>query len=214
MKRIMITSSGFLRKPMREEIIKLLPTERPLKVAYIPTASKVVKDDSYAKKDVAILNDLGITVDEIDIAEVQGSELEQRLRNNNFIYAQGGNPYWILKHVKESGFDKIVPQLIEEGMLYVGKSAGAYVLAPEVIIPSWFPNNWRTFGLTDVTAMGVVPFIWKAHFDPANTEELEAIKRGKETSKYPVRVITNDQGFLITDDEVKFVGIGEEFKID
>lgn len=213
MTTILITSSGFLLKPIREEILKVLPDKRPLRVAYIPTASKVVKNDDYAKRDVGIMNELGFTVSELDLSEIQGDELESNIRENDFMYVQGGNPYWLLKQTRESGFDKIAPKLIEEGMPYIGKSAGGYILAPEVSVPGWFPNNWRKFGITNVTGMGVVPFIWKAHFDSEDKEELACIKRGIQTSKYPVRVITNQQGFLIRDNETELVGLGEEFDL-
>jgi dipeptidase E len=210
MKTIVITSSGFLRKPIREELLKILPKKRPLVVAYIPTASKVVKDDSYAKKDVEILSKLEMTVSEIDLTEVKGNELERRIRECDFMYVQGGNPYWILKQAKESGFDQIAIKLIAEGMIYIGKSAGAYILAPEVIIPEWLEGKWKRFGLEDVRAMGVIPFVWAAHYEDRFKELLLP---HLSTSQYQIRVITNDQGFLVTETEVKIIGIGDEIKL-
>lgn len=212
MKKILITSSGFLRKPIREEIIKALPERRPLRVAYIPIAAKYVKDDSYAQQDVAIMLEEGFIIDEIDLSSLHGEELEARLRQSDFLYVQGGNPYLLLKFARESGFMEIVPRLIEEGMPYVGKSAGAYILAPDVVIPEWLESDeeakhWDRNGVDDTQGMGVVPFIWAAHYTDDYREHLE---NGMRTAHYPVRAITNDQAFFITEDGTELVGIGNE----
>lgn len=215
MKTILITSSGFLREPIREEIIKVLPKKRPLRVAYIPMASKHVKDDSYAQKDVDIMLKEGFVIDEIDLASLQGEELEARLRQSDFLYVQGGNPYLLLKFARESGFMEIVPRLIEEGVPYVGKSAGAYILGPDVIVPEWLETDeeakrWNRNGVQDTRGMGVVPFIWAAHY----TDDYRArLEKGMETTDYDVRAITNDQAFLITDEDTELVGIGDEIEI-
>ena len=215
MKTILITLSGFLRKPIREEILKAIPKKRPLRVAYIPMASKYVEDDSYAREDVAIMLDEGFVVDEVDLASLHGEELEGRLRQSDFLYVQGGNPYLLLKFARESGFMEIVPRLIEEGVPYIGKSAGAYILAPDVIVPEWLETDeeakrWNRNDVKDTHGMGVVPFLWVAHYTDDYRDRLE---RGLETTKHPVRAITNDQAFLITDEGTELVGIGYEVKV-
>lgn len=210
MKQIFITSSGFLRRIIREEILKYLPTKRPLNVAYIPTASKVVKDDSYAKKDIEILKKLGFNIDEIDIAEVKHEELEKRLSGKDLIYVMGGNPYYLLKHVHESGFDKMLPKFINQGVIYVGKSAGGYILAPKVEVPEWFESNWKKYGVTDLTGINIIPFIWVAHY---SSERLEDIKKGMINTQYKVRALTNDQAFYITDNDIKIIGDSEEIML-
>src|SRR3989344_1436652 len=214
MSKILITSSGFLKNAPKEQIKAALPPSTYKKVAYITTASKVVEDSSYAEKEAEIMRDLGYEVDEIDLAEVPSETLEGRLRGNDFIYVQGGNPYYLLKNVRESGFADIAPKLIKEGIPYVGKSAGAYILAPEVLPPTWYSKEWRKFDVENLDGMGIVDFVWAAHYDPEDEEMKEDIQRGIESSPYPVRVITNDQGFLIEDDKVQFFGEGKEHILD
>ena len=214
MKNILITSSGVARRPIREEISRIVPVSGYPNLAYISTASKVVKDPSYALRDREELRELGFTVNEIDIAQTQGEQLEEKLRQSNALYVQGGNPYWLLKQMRESKFGEIVPRLIQEGMPYIGKSAGAYILAPEVIVPTWYENKWRTFDVTDLSGMGVVDFIWAAHFDPENKQMIQDVQEGRKSSKYPVRVITNDQAFWVKDEGIQFIGEGEEFHLD
>ena len=214
MKNILITSSGVARRPIREEISRIVPVSGYPNLAYISTASKVVKDPSYALRDREELRELGFTVNEIDIAQTQGEQLEEKLRQSNALYVQGGNPYWLLKQMRESKFGEIVPHLIQEGMPYIGKSAGAYILAPEVIVPTWYENKWRTFDVTDLSGMGVVDFIWAAHFDPENKQMIQDVQEGRKSSKYPVRVITNDQAFWVKDEGIQFIGEGEEFHLD
>lgn len=214
MRNILITSSGVARQPIREEISRIVPSSEYPNLAYITTASKVVKDPLYAVSDKEKLQGLGFTVTEIDLADTQKERLEDKLRQNNTIYVQGGNPYWLLKQMKESGFNEIAPKLINEGMPYIGKSAGGYILAPEVIVPTWYENMWRKFDVTDLKGMGVVDFVWAAHFKPEDKQMRKDIENGVRSSPYPVRVITDDQAFWINDEGVQFLGEGSEFHLD
>lgn len=213
MKNILITSSGFLLEPIRKEIVNFLPRSERLSAAYIPTASRVVKDDTYARRDVEIMQKLGMNVSEIDLSEFKEEELEARIREHTFMYVQGGNPYWLLKQMRASGFDKIAHRLLAEAMPYIGKSAGAYILAPEVVVPTWYESDWGRFDVTDLKGMGEVPFVWAAHFDPSNERMLNDIQRGMKETPYPVRAITNTQALLVRGENAQMVGEGKEYDL-
>lgn len=133
MKTVILTSSGWLKPNVRQEIIPYLPRVRPLKVAYISTASKVVQNDSYAQRDVAVMHDLEFEVSEIDLAKYKSEELPKVLSKSHVVYVQGGNGFYLLKHARQTGFIDIVKKLVKKGKLvYVGKSAGSYLACPTI----------------------------------------------------------------------------------
>jgi len=59
----------------------------------------------------------GFQVEDIDLENKKESELKEILKDKDIIYVQGGNTFYLLKYIKESGFDKLVKQLIQKGKI-------------------------------------------------------------------------------------------------
>ncbi len=210
MKTVILTSSGWLKPIVREAILPYLPIQKGLKVGYIPTASKVVKDDTYAKRDEAIMQEeLGFDLTEIDLSIVSPDELQGLLARQQAVYVQGGNGFFLLKHARRTGFIDLARKLVEDGQLiYIGKSAGSYLACPTIEMHTWHSDKWRRFDVDDLRAMSLVPFLIQAHY---TENDNEAIENGMRSSDYTLRLLTNDQAFIIQDNEVKLVGEGSEF---
>lgn len=209
MKTIILTSSGWLKPVVRRAILPYLPAGRGLKVGYISTASKVVKDDTYAKRDVAIMQDeLGFDLTEIDLSTFSPDELPDVLSRQEVVYVQGGNGFFLLKHARRTGFIDLARQLVNDGSLvYVGKSAGSYLACPTIEMHTWHSDKWRRFGIEDLRAMHLVPFLLQTHYsEDANF----AIEKGMKHCNFPLRLLTNEQAFVVRDDVVSLVGEGGE----
>jgi len=160
MKRIILTSSGFLKPVVRNAILEFLPTFRPIKIGYIATASKVVKDDNYTKRDIEIMRKLDFNITEIDIVGNNRNQIEKSLLQQDAIYVQGGNGFYLLKYARESGFMEIAKPMVSSGQLiYIGKSAGSYLACPTLEVHTWHSDKWNWYGVDDFTAMNLVPFI-------------------------------------------------------
>lgn len=203
-----MTSAGM---DVKEEILKILPKpSNQIQLAHIITASKIVGDLSYLEKENQIMRELKFDVENIDIEGKNENELRILLNNKDIIYVQGGNTFYLLKHVKASGFDKVIRELIEKGVIYIGVSAGSYIACPTIEMANWKHSDKNTIGLTDLTGLNLVPFLLSVHFKP---EYILVLKREISTAKYPVKILTDEQAILIRDEEIKFVGRGEEIKI-
>ena len=211
MKTVILTSSGFLKPAVRQAILPFLPTYRPLKVGYVPTASQVVKDDSYAKKDVEIMERLGFQILEIDLVNDGPDEVAQKLSQQEVVYVQGGNGFYLLRYARQSGFINALVPLVNSGrLIYIGKSAGSYLACPTMEVHTWHSDKWNRFGVEDLTAMNLVPFLVQAHY---TAQDDTAIKQGLLKSRYNLRLITNEQALVIQDDRVLLIGQGSENKI-
>ncbi len=208
MKTILLTSAGM---DVKEEILKILPkSANQIKLAHITTASKVEDDLSYLAEETQEMRELGFQAEEIDIEGKNEAELSKLLEDKDVIYVQGGNTFYLLKYVRESGFDKIVKDLIDKGVIYIGVSAGSYIACPTIEAANWKNQDRNLVGLTDFTGLNLVPFLLFAHYKP---EYKEILEEEVPTAKYPVRILTNDQAILIRDGETTLVGKGEEIKI-
>ena len=203
MKRLLLTSSGtFVTRYNVTEFGKPL---KEMKMAYIITASKKVNDDSYIKIHKNEMDKQGFNYEEIDIADKTESDLRNFFKDKELIYVEGGNTFYLLKCVRESGFEKVVKELIEKGVIYIGSSAGSYIACPTIEIASKSTtHNFDRCGITDYTAMNLVPFLIKAHYDPANKKELDEKLKDVE---YPVKYLTDDQAILVLGDIIKTLEI-------
>lgn len=209
MRKLLLASSGTFVTDGDYEIFNK-PREE-IKWAHITTAKNKVVDTSYIARHKQRMNELGYDYEDIDITGKSEDELWELLKNKEAIFVEGGNTYYLLKVVKETGFDKIVNRLLDKGVVYVGTSAGSYIACPTIEMMTWKDtNNFDRCGLEDFTALNLVPFLIKCHYVPENEELFQ--QKAKE-SGYPVKFITDDQALLILDDKVKLVGKGKEVKL-
>ena len=112
-----------------------------------------------------------------------------------------------MKIIIETGFDKILKELLNEGRVYIGTSAGAYVACPTIEVSTWNKDGKDRFGITDYTALNLVPFVLKVHY---KDEMEEQVKEGIKTLKYSIKILRDGQGIIAQDGKYTFMGDGEE----
>lgn len=206
--KILLTSAGM---DVKEEILKILPKPaNQIKIAHIITASKSEKNLSYLEKENRIMKELGFDVENIDIEGKNENELRTLLKNKDIIYVQGGNTFYLLKHVKASGFDKVVKELVKKGTIYIGVSAGSYIACPTIEMANWKHSDRNTVGLTDLTGLNLVPFLLSVHYKP---EYAQVLKQEIFNAKYSVKILTDKQAILVENGKAEVVGEGEEIEI-
>lgn len=211
METLLLTSDGFDGENVRGEILKILP--KPVsqtKLAHIITASKPEKSKNYVERDKRQMAKLGIQVEDIDIEGKTENQLRKLLKNKDVVYVQGGNTFYLLKYIKQSGFDKIVKELIKKGIIYIGVSAGSYVACPTIEMASWKHQDRNIVDLKDLTALNFVPFLMTVHYEPKYKPILE---KEIPNASYPVKILRDNQALLIKNGKVKLVGKGKEVRI-
>ncbi|HRZ34029.1 MAG TPA: Type 1 glutamine amidotransferase-like domain-containing protein [Candidatus Moranbacteria bacterium] len=183
-----------------------------IKMAYIITAGNGSQNRGYIERYKEMLDKEGYNFDVLDIEGKTENDLRELLKDKNAIYVEGGNTFYLLKAVRESGFDKVLAEMIDEGAVYIGSSAGSYIACPTIEMSTWKkPGEEKDrFGVTDLTAMNLVPFLVKAHYDP---DYRELLKERISQSRYETKVLKDGQAILVEGDNYKLVGDGEEIKI-
>lgn len=203
---LLLTSAGM---QVKDEIFKILPKPADqFKLAHIITASKPEKDTSYVFEDRAEMMAAGFQVEDIDVEGKNENQLWDLLRDKDAIVVQGGNTFYLMKCVRESGFEKVVKELIAQGKIYIGVSAGSVIAGVNIEVASLGDEN--TVNLKDLTGMSLVSFAITPH---ANNKEIADLKKIQSKANYKIRAITNDQAFLVKDEIVALVGKGEEIII-
>lgn len=188
-----------------------IPKEE-LRIGYITTALQVVEDAeylTYMKEYEDDMTNVGIHFERFDLKEKSEEAIRAFFADKNVVQVSGGNPFYLLKNVRESGFDAILEELLNNGLAYVGCSSGSYLMCPTVEVGGWKMSRNR-YGVTDFTALGYVPFLLKCHYTEDQKEKIIGNMQGL---KYPLRVLKDDQCILIEDETFTFIGEETETKL-
>lgn len=182
-----------------------------IRVAYVITASKGVKNRRYIDAHEARMREKGLAFEEIDIEGKSKEELLRLIEDKNIIHMEGGNTFYLLKAVKETGFDQIIKDAIARGVVYMGTSAGSYIACPSIEVSAWGPVVKDKYGLTDFIGLGLVPFLLKAHY---KDEFADLMREKSKTASAPLRILRDGQAIFVQDGKYTFVGVGEETKLN
>jgi dipeptidase E len=102
-------------------------------VAFINTAAEVEAGDHWwVTADKKALVDSGFNVDEFTIANLNSSQIEEKLTDKNLIFVAGGNTFYLLDQAIKTSFDKILTRKLEEGIIYIGSSAGSMIVGRRI----------------------------------------------------------------------------------
>lgn len=73
----------------------------------------------------------------IDVSRDSHEQMEAVLAEASCTFVLGGNTFYLMHWMRESGFDTLVRRRVAEGMLYVGSSAGAIVAGQSISTAYW-----------------------------------------------------------------------------
>lgn len=143
-----------------------LPTA-PCRVAFITTAGNIYQETPWIEGDRNALEGLGYTINDIDLEDYEGAiKLRTTLADTNVIFVAGGNTTYLNEHAQRSGFTVIVRDLLSEGKIYIGSSAGSILAGPSVApfaeedaqeLPAGFVAH-------DSNCLNLVPYIILPHY--------------------------------------------------
>jgi peptidase E len=181
---ILLNSNGLYHLEVTalfNEIIQTLQIDK--KACIIPTADKEYKEQNYhAIRTMNLLKDSGFQVDFMDV-EFEDAE---RLTEYPVIYLNGGNPFYLMYHLRRSKADNIIRKLSERGHFIVGQSAGAAVLGQSLEHASLLHPDWNEIQLKDLTGVGIVSGSVLPHSN--RYLEQEGIKYEKERAYNLIRI--------------------------
>ncbi|MBB3388998.1 dipeptidase E [Rhizobium sp. BK275] len=128
------------------------------------------------------LADWGIGAEELDLRDYFGQPhaLKEALAGIDFVWAVGGNAFLLRRAMRQSGFDRIIGELLrKDALVYGGFSAGAVVATPSLdgidimddprqLVPGYDEGIlWDGLGLVDFS---IVPH-YRSDHDEAEAAE-------------------------------------------
>ena len=201
MKRLFLASSfkdvsGIFEKFANEDL-------KGKTVTFIPTASLPEAVKFYVGAGRKALIKLGLTVDELEVSKATAEEISRKLKENDYIYVTGGNTFFLLQELKKTGADKIIAEQINLGKLYIGESAGAMIVSPNIEYVKDMDSIKKAPELDTLSALSVVDFYPVPHY--TNFPFKKAVEKiiAKYETDLKLYPISNTQAILVNRGEVR-----------
>lgn len=194
---------------MFQNVSNILKTVEPnLKnktITYIPTASTVERLGFFVRIGKWRLKRLGLIVDELEISTSTYETIKYKLEKNDYIYVTGGNTFFLLQELKRTGADKLLIEEINKGKFYIGESAGAIVVAPNIEYSSEMDDIEKAPSLKDYSGLDLIDFYVVPHFQ--NWEFGKAVEKivNEYSKTLDLKSINDNQAILIENDSIRIL---------
>lgn len=201
-------SGGFGRdnRALALEVDQLLRRKRNPVVTFVPTSSEDAEPDFRdCKRQLA-----GARIKKFHCIPVDrplSEEQEETLFSSDGIFLGGGNTFYLLKSLRDRRLVDKFRAFVMRGGVLMGLSAGSIVLTPNVAtasVPSVEADD-NDVGLTNLKALGLVPFEFSPHYEPGRRVDSELLEHSRRV-KRPIYACADGEGIVVRDGAIRFVG--------
>ncbi|MBP9667503.1 Type 1 glutamine amidotransferase-like domain-containing protein [Candidatus Saccharibacteria bacterium] len=118
-------------------------------------------------------------IDIINLLALSIEEVEARLSSKDIIFVVGGDTDYLMSVFKKTGFDKLLPKLLET-KVYVGSSAGSMVVGTRISTEAYRlmygeDSNWDIDQYLDFVDFSIMPHLDSPDFPNRKESLLEAV---------------------------------------
>jgi len=128
-------------------------------------------------------------------------DLEKDLTDFDVIWCGGGDTFYLRSLIEKTDFKQVVKNLLENGKVYGGGSAGAIIAGPTLkyfdLVDDSYSKEEKIYDGLGLTNEVVIPH-WGV---PEFQEELERIKKHYESEPYHLNLLSDEQTLLINKDK-------------
>lgn len=179
-----------------------------IRTAVIPNAKDYYAERARAVKirDVTdYLQNLRLQVEVVDLRDFSSADaLIEALKGVDLIWVMGGNTFCLMHEIYRSGFDRALPELLRQGVVYGGESAGGLAVGTS-LKGIEKADNPEFAESVNYDGLGVVPYFVLPHVDDENfAEDVKASRRAHPNSKKRLE-LTNAQAAIFDGDSMRVV---------
>ncbi len=175
-------------------------------LAFIPTAGDPEEKKTYIERERQRIRELGFSMIEVDLKEENEASLRSKLNGVDMVYVNGGNSFYLLDWARKSGFAIVAKEIVNNGTLYFGTSAGSYIACPTIAMALWKHQDRNIVGLTDLNGLDLVPFMLSVHYTEAKRPDID---KGVARCAFPCIVLTDQQAVVVEGEGWKLAGSGK-----
>ena len=167
------------------------------KILFIPTATNVDEYKKYIHLTQKAFEDFGYEVENFDVSIFSEEIAKEKLSEAKIVFISGGNTFYLLQELKRKNLTSYLKERIENGLLYIGESAGSVIAAPDIEYASIVDDKTLATELDDYTGLNLVDFYIVPHF-----EEEPFVESSRNTvelykDKLDLKLINNKEAILV-----------------
>ena len=167
------------------------------KILFIPTAANVEEYKKYMHLTQKAFEDFGYEVENFDVSVFSEEIVKEKLSEAKIVFISGGNTFYLLQELKRKNLITYLKERIENGLLYIGESAGSVIAAPDIEYASVIDDKTVATELDDYAGLNLVDFYIVPHF-----EEEPFVESSRNTvelykDKLDLKLINNKEAILV-----------------
>ena len=167
------------------------------KILFIPTATNVDEYKKYIHLTQKAFEDFGYEVENFDVSIFSEEIAKEKLSEAKIVFISGGNTFYLLQELKRKNLIPYLKERIENGLLYIGESAGSVIAAPDIEYASIVDDKTLATELDDYAGLNLVDFYIVPHF-----EEEPFVESSRNTvelykDKLDLKLINNKEAILV-----------------
>lgn len=167
------------------------------KILFIPTATNVDEYKKYIYLTQKAFEDFGYEVENFDVSIFSEEIAKEKLSQAKTVFISGGNTFYLLQELKRKNLTSYLKERIENGLLYIGESAGSVIAAPDIEYASIVDDKTLATELDDYAGLNLVDFYIVPHF-----EEEPFVESSRNTvelykDKLDLKLINNKEAILV-----------------
>ena len=167
------------------------------KILFIPTATNVDEYKKYIHLTQKVFEDFGYEVENFDVSIFSEEIAKEKLSEAKIVFISGGNTFYLLQELKRKNLTSYLKERIENGLLYIGESAGSVIATPNIEYASIVDDKTLATELNDYTGLNLVDFYIVPHF-----EEEPFVENSRNTvelykDKLDLKLINNKEAILV-----------------
>ena len=167
------------------------------KILFIPTATNADEYKKYIHLTQKAFEDFGYEVENFDVSIFSEEIAKEKLSEAKIVFISGGNTFYLLQELKRKNLITYLKERIENGLLYIGESAGSVIAAPDIEYASIVDDKTLATELDDYAGLNLVDFYIVPHF-----EEEPFVESSRNTvelykDKLDLKLINNKEAILV-----------------
>ena len=176
------------------------------KMEIISTAALVEKGaETLIKEAEKIYMKMGLDVGILELTEDTEKNIKERIKKTDFLHISGGNTFFLLQEIKKKNLTEFLVNRINEGMVYVGESAGTVVTCPDIFYVDDMENTFLAPELENTKGLNLIPFYPLPHYQNEPFAEIVDKTLIKYDCKLKLFPFSNNEAIIINGEEMDVV---------
>jgi peptidase E len=200
-RRLLLTSAGLQGAAVAQAFLALIPKPAgELRLLFVPTASRTEDELFFVRKSFDELLGVGVRPENISRFDADDPSTHPGRADVDCVYVCGGNTSYLLHKLKRVGFFTTLGRWIDDGLFYVGVSAGSIIATPDIGYIAGLDDN--DVELSDTRGLALIPSRVAVHF----TAEAQPLVDRWRADGLDVVTLGDDQALVVRGDQISRVG--------